>query len=268
MLALDMSGSMQATDIAPSRAAAAQRAADLFVTEVPAGVSVGVMQFNQAPLVLQLPTPDNQAALDALGRLRIGGGTAIGYAIEEATGILRPASGPPGQGTVAGQGGGTAPPGQGTAAGQGSGTAPPNTGGTRAGKAAAAIVLLSDGKSTSGPDAIAAARRAGSLHIPIFTVAIGTPGGTIALRHRDGSGSVNVPVPVEPQELAEIAKVSGGQAYTARDAGRLSAIYRQLGARLSRRSERRDLTGYLTGAGLALVLLGSAMALGWFGRLI
>ncbi len=257
MLALDMSGSMQATDIAPSRAVAAQHAADAFVTGVPAGVSVGVMQFNQAPLVLQLPTPSDQAALDALGRLRIGGGTAIGYAIDEALGILAPAAAASGQGAAAGQGARAATPSAG-------GSAPD----PRAGKVAAAIVLLSDGKSTSGPDAIAAARRAARLRIPIFTVALGTPGGRIALRRRDGSGSVSVPVPLEGQELAEIARVSGGQAYTATDAGRVSAIYRQLGARLGHRSQRRDLTGYVTGAGLALVLLGSALSLGWFGRLI
>jgi Ca-activated chloride channel homolog len=230
MLALDMSGSMQADDIAPSRAAAAQRAADTFVTGVPAGVGVGVMQFDQAPLVLTLPTRNRQAALDALGRLHIGGGTAIGYAIEESLGILRPAAG-------------------GTGTGE-------------------AIVLLSDGKSTSGPNAVAEARRARRLHIPIFTVSIGTPSGTIQVRHTHGPGSATVHVPVEGGELAAVAQASGGQAYTAADADRLSAIYRQLGARLGHRSERRDLTGYMTGAGLALVLLGSALTLGWFGRLI
>jgi Ca-activated chloride channel homolog len=263
MLALDMSGSMQATDIAPSRAAAAQRAADTFVTGVPAQVSVGVMQFNQAPLVLQLPTPSDQAALDALGRLRIGGGTAIGYAIEEALGILRPSGNAASTETAAERE-------QGTAAGPGAGTGSGATAapGASAKQATAAIVLLSDGKSTGGPDSLAAARRAGRLHVPIFTVALGTPDGRIALRHRNGSGSVSVPVPVETQELAEIARLSGGRAYTATDADHLSAIYRQLGARLGHRSERRDLTGYLTGAGLGLLLFGSALSLGWFGRLI
>jgi Ca-activated chloride channel homolog len=262
MLALDMSGSMQATDIAPNRAAAAQHAADTFVTGVPSQVSVGVMQFNQAPLVLALPTHDNQAALDALGHLRIGGGTAIGYAIEEALGILRPSTDPARTETAA-----EPEPEPGAAAGQGAGaTATPGAAGTK--RATAAIVLLSDGKSTSGPDPLAAARRAARLHIPIFTVALGTPGGRIALHRRDGSGTVSVPVPLESQELAQIARLSGGQAYTATDASHLSAIYRQLGAQLGHRKEHRDLTGYLTGAGLSLLLVGSALSLGWFGRLI
>jgi Ca-activated chloride channel family protein len=237
MLALDMSGSMQARDVAPSRAAAAQRAADVFAGGIPADVAVGVMQFNQTPHVLAAPTHNHRAAIEALGRLRVGGGTAIGSAIEESLALLKPSADPPGR------------------------DSDPK-------RASAAIVLLSDGKSTSGTDPFAAARAARRLHIPIFTVAIGTTSGTISLRRRGGNGAVTVPVPVESDELARVAELSGGQTYTAADAGRLSAIYRGLSARLSHRRERRDLTPYLVGAGLALLLLGSALSLAWFGRLI
>ncbi len=236
ILALDMSGSMQARDVTPSRAAAAQHAADIFVGTIPAAVGVGVMQFNQAPEVLAAPTRNHRAAIDALGRLRIGGATAIGSAVDTALALLRPSADPAGQ-----------------------------TAGT---KASAAIVLLSDGKSTSGADPLAAARAARRAHIPIFTVAIGTPGGTISVPHRNGDGVATVPVPVESRELAEVAQLSGGRTYTAADAGHLSAIYRQLSARLSHRSERRDLTSYFLGAALGALLLGSALSLAWFGRLI
>src|SRR6202044_1558326 len=134
-----------------------QRAADVFVGRVPAQVGVGVMQFNQAPLVLAAPTRNHRAAIEALGRLRIGGGTAIGSAVDTALALLRPATDPAGQTTA-----------------------------PRGDRASAAIVLLSDGKSTSGADPLAAARAARRAHIPIFTVAIGTPGGTISVRHRNG----------------------------------------------------------------------------------
>jgi Ca-activated chloride channel family protein len=234
MLALDMSGSMQARDVQPSRAAAAQRAADDFVDGVPAGVAVGVMQFNQAPEVLAAPTTDHRSAIEALGRLRIGGGTAVGSAVDSALALLRPMA---------------------------------DTG-VASGKASAAVVLLSDGKSTSGADPLAAARAARKLHVPIFTVAIGTLAGTISVRHRDGSGTATIPVPVEARELAQVAALSGGRTYTAADAGHLSSIYKQLSARLSHRSERRDLTPYFLGVGLALLLLGSALSLTWFGRLV
>jgi Ca-activated chloride channel family protein len=254
MLALDMSGSMQAHDIAPSRAAAAQHAADVFIGGVPGGVAVGVMQFNQTPQVLATPTKNHRAAIEALGHLRIGGGTAIGSAVATSLALLRAASDQR-DGAGANQ--------------THSGTADPSPApGTTNGKASAAIVLLSDGKSTSGADPLAAARAARRLHIPIFTVAIGTSSGTISVARRDGRGAATVPVPVEGSELAQVAELSGGHAYTAADAGHLSAIYRQLSARLSHRSERRELTPYFLGAGLALLLLGSALSLTWFGRLI
>ncbi len=236
MLALDMSGSMQSHDIVPSRAAAAQHAADDFVGGLPSEVGVGVMQFNQTPQLLAAPTRNHRAAIEALGRLRVGGGTAIGSAIDSALAILRPTADP--------------------------------SGATERERAAAAIVLLSDGGSTSGDDPLAAARAARRLHIPVFTVALGTPTGTISVPHRDGRGVATIPVPVQSRELAQVAALSGGRTYAAADADHLSAIYKQLSARLSHRRERRDLTPDFLGAGLALLLLGSALSLTWFGRLI
>jgi Ca-activated chloride channel family protein len=257
MLALDMSGSMQAHDIAPSRAAAAQHAADVFIGGVPGGVAVGVMQFNQTPEVLATPTADHRAAIEALGHLRIGGGTAIGSAVDTSLALLRRAAGRSAAAGASRTNGGTAGDGD-----------PAVAGGAPSQKASAAIVLLSDGKSTSGADPLAAARAARQLHIPIFTVAIGTSSGTISVPRRDGRGVATVPVPVEGSELARVAELSGGHAYTAADAGHLSAIYRQLSARLSHREEHRELTPYLLGAGLGLLLLASALSLTWFGRLI
>ncbi len=274
MLALDMSGSMQARDVAPSRAGAAQHAADVFLGALPAGAEVGVMQFNQAPLVLALPTRNHRATFRALGRLRIGGGTAIGSAVDTALAILRPLADPASSSTGQ-QGGADQKAGLGSATGQqtggeqtGGASASPVPDAAGAQGASAAIVLLSDGKSTSGADPVAAARAARRLHIPIFTVSLGTPGGTISVRHRDGTGSAVVPVPVESGELAQIARTSGGRTYAAADADHLTEIYRQLSARLSHHSEQRSLTAYLLAAGLGLLLLGSGLSLGWFGRLI
>lgn len=263
MLALDMSGSMQSHDVAPSRAGAAQRAADDFVDGTPGEVAIGVMQFNQTPDVLALPTRDHRAAIEALGRLRIGGGTAVGSAIDAALAILRPSADPAAAGTGAGNAQGT------TSGDPGPQSSDPGAGNTPDGKrSAAAIVLLSDGGSTSGDDPLAAARAARSLHIPVFTVALGTLDGTISVPHRDGKGTATIHVPVQTHELAEVAQLSGGHAYSAADAGHLSAIYRQLSARLSHRSARHELLPYLLGAALGLLLLGSTLSIAWFGRLI
>ncbi len=239
MLATDVSGSMRATDISPDRVTAAQAAADAFVTSTPGAVKVGVMQFNQHPLVLAQPTQDHLALYTALGRLRTGGGTAIGSALQEALSALAPTAAP-------------------TASSSGANSSAP----TRA------IVLLSDGYSTSGPDPLAAARESGRLHVPIFTVSLGTPGGTITVSGAHGRGKVTRHVPPDPQALGRIALLSGGHPYAVADAARLKDVYRQLGSQLAHASRRREVTAYFVGAGLLLLVVGSALSLHWFGRLI
>lgn len=226
MLVTDVSGSMTATDVAPTRLAAARRAAKRFLAGVPKQVSVGVMAFNQAPRVLQSPTRDRAAAGAALDRLAPSGGTATGTAIQAAVRILSRIPGA----------GGKRPP--------------------------AAVVLLSDGKSTRGVAPGQAAREAGRLRIPIFTVALGTASGTIRV------GAETRRVPPDPEALAHVARASGGKAFTAADAGRLRQVYERLGSQLGRRKEKREITAAFAGAGLALLLLSSAMSLGWFGRLV
>lgn len=238
MLATDVSGSMRATDIAPNRVTAAQSAADAFVTASPSSVRVGIMEFNEHPLVLALPGQDHLALYAALGRLRTGGGTAIGSALNEALGVL------------------------------GAGAAPERSSSVASGAPTRAIVLLSDGYSTSGPDPLVVARQSARLRIPIFTVALGTPGGTITVSGAHGRGSVTRPVPPDPQALSRIALLSGGRPYTVADARRLSQVYRQLGSQLGHTSRRREVTVYFAGAGLLLLMLGSALSLHWFGRLI
>jgi Ca-activated chloride channel family protein len=128
-------------------------------------------------------------------------------------------------------------------------------------------VLLSDGKATSGTDPLAAARAARRLRIPVYTVALGTPGGTITVPRR-GGGTQAVKVPPDPQSLARIASESGGRSFTAATASGLKEVYAKLGSQLSHRKAKRQVTSAFAGGGLALLLLGAAMSLRWFGRLI
>ncbi len=230
VLADDISGSMQATDVAPSRERAAQRAGREFIASVPATVQVGVLEFSRAPLVLQSPTFDHQLASRALARPpRFGGGTAIGEAILTAAHELRAVP------RVAGR----RPPG--------------------------AIVLISDGASNVGIGAVAAARRVAAMHIRIYTVSVGTPHGTIEIRR--GSGTVTAAVPVAREQLAEIATASGGMSFRSSDAAGVDSAYRHLAAQLGRRRVNEQITQSFAGAGLVLLLFGSAMSLRWFGRL-
>jgi len=229
MLANDVSGSMRATDVAPSRLGAAERAAKRFLATVPSTVQVGLIEFARTPAVLQSPTTDHAVTSAAFAQLQTSGGTAIGDAILAAVGELRSVP------LVAGK----RPPG--------------------------AIVMISDGSSNLGADPLAAARQAGALHIPIYTVAVGTPNGTITFKR--GARMVTSAVPVSPQQLAQIASLSGGRAFTASDAAGLSAVYARLAAQLGRKHVKREITASFAGGGLVLLLLGSALSLRWFGRL-
>ena len=231
MLAEDISSSMQATDVAPSRLGAAQRAAQRFASEVPSAVQVGLVEFAYAPRVLQSPTSDHALSKAALARVpRTSGGTAVGEAILTAASELRSVP----------RIGGRLPPG--------------------------AIVLISDGASNVGVSPLAVARQAAAWHIPVYTVSVGTPSGTIQIKR--GSRTVTAPVPVSGAELAEVARLSGGRAFTAADAAGVSAVYDRLAVRLGNKRVKEQITTSFAGLGLALLLLGSALTLRWFGRLV
>jgi Ca-activated chloride channel homolog len=230
MLANDTSGSMSATDVAPSRLAAAEKAANQFLAKVPASVRVGLLEFNTHVALLQSPTTDHTLVSSALAQLRPTGGTAIGDALRTALHTLA-----------------TVP--------KLNGKAPP-----------AAIVLLSDGASDVGSDPITAAEQAATEHIPVYTVEMGTAHGTVI--ETRGNRTVTVPVPPNPQQLAEIARISHGQAFTATNAKGLDTVYQRLGAELGHKKVKHEMTATFAGGGLALLLLGGVASLVWFGRLI
>lgn len=230
MLADDVSSSMASLDVAPSRLGAAEHAAAQFIASVPSAIRIGVVEFNQKPVLLQSPTPDHTSARAALGQLRASGHTAIGDAINRALGVLRSLR-------------------------TSTGKRPPG-----------AIVLLSDGTSTTGADPLAAARQAAAQHIPVYTVALGTDHGTITTRH--GTKNVSVPVPLNPSELQQIARLSGGREFTAANAGGLKTVYSHLAAQLGHKHVNREVSASFAGSGLLLLLLGSGLSLAWFGRLV
>jgi Ca-activated chloride channel family protein len=235
MLLTDVSGSMLATDVKPNRLVAARRAAKAFIEQVPKQVNVGIEAFNQVPQVLANPTTDRDALAQALGRLKSSGGTATGEAIQTGTRVLQQA---PTQ----------------------NGKKPPS-----------AIVLLSDGASTKGVDPVAAAQAAAKLKIPVYTVTLGTAAGTITVPRSEANpsaGTITKPVPPDEASLRQISQASGGKSYSAESADDLSDVYKRLGSQLGTKKEPREITAGFAGAGLALLALGAAMSLRWFGRLI
>ncbi len=231
MLVNDISSSMSATDVSPSRLGAAKKAASKFVSGVPDGVEVGLVEFARHPILLQSPTTNHATTLGAIAGLRPGGGgTAIGEALTTALHAL----------TTLPKKDGKRPPG--------------------------AIVLLSDGSSNVGTGPLAVARQAKADHIPVYTISLGTAHGTIPIKQK--GQTVNTPVPVSSQELAEIAQASGGKAYTAANSAKANEVYAHLAVQLGHKQVKREITADVAGGGLVLLIAGGALSLLWFGRLV
>jgi Ca-activated chloride channel homolog len=230
ILTLDVSGSMAATDVSPSRMTAAKRAAEDFLDKVPAGVRVGAVAFSTGVDVVAAPTTDHDAVRAAVDALQPGGGTALGDAIGRSVEVARS-----------------------VAAGQ---KPPP-----------AAILLLSDGANTVGTvDPLAAAEQAHAAGVRIYTVALGTSAGTVTLTDDFGVAQT-IPVPPDPATLEQVARNTGGRAFTAVTESGLRSVYQRLGSQLGSTKERRDVTYAFAAAGAALLLAGASLSALWFNRI-
>jgi Ca-activated chloride channel family protein len=231
MLTTDYSGSMQATDVAPTRLAAARAAAERFLKQVPDTVRVGLVTFNQSARLIESPTTDRDVIRSAIALLQPSGGTATGEALAVSLTALSAETDDAGR------------------------------------RVPSAIVLLSDGKSVRGRPPSELALRAKELKIPIYTVALGTPTGTITVRKPDGTSETK-PVPPDPFEMEKVAALSGGRAFTADNVERLSTVYEQLGSKIGYVKEQRELTAAFSGGALVLLAAGALLSLHWFRRLV
>ena len=225
IMIMDGSRSMQAVDVEPSRISAAKAAGRSFIDRVPERLRLGFVGYSQTPTIVQRPTTDKQAIRTALDNLVADGGTATGEAIDAALNSL-------------------------------------NERGQR-GSAPAAIVLLSDGKSTDGRDPVEIARRAKRMRVPIFTVALGTPDGVVP----GGPYGQPLPVPPDPETMRRIARVSGGQAYEIDEGDALERVYESLGSRIGTREEKREVSASFALGGLLLLGAAAGLAVRWRSRL-
>ena len=250
IVAIDVSRSMEATDVTPNRLDAARAAASTFVEGLPDTFNVGVVTFSGTTSVLAEPTTDHAAVIARLQTLSLADSTAIGEAVftslEQVAAMEARDDGPAGGDGTAGDGG----------AGGGS-----ESEDGEALEVPARIVLLSDGSNTRGREPAEAAVSASEAGVPVSTIAYGTEFGVIESQGR------TVPVPVDEETLAELADTTGGQAYTAASGDELTAVYEDIGSSIGWRTEPRELTPYLAALALVLMTVGGVMSLRWFARL-
>jgi Ca-activated chloride channel homolog len=229
VLAMDVSRSMKANDVEPTRLDAARIAAKTFLDEVPKKFRVGVVSFATRAAVGVAPTEDRNLVVTALDTLKPGEGTAIGDAVALSLRV-------------------------GQSQEQGAAVTP------------RAIVLLSDGARDGGQiDPAEAAQQAKRRSVPVYSVLVGTPDGVVEEKLTGGFRRI-IRVPPDPQTLEQVATTSGGEFFAAPDAQGLSRVYEELGSRLGTRDEDREVTDVFAGLAAALLLIAATASAFLFRR--
>ena len=252
ILAMDVSGSMRATDVQPTRLAAAQAAAKAFVAEQPENVRIGVVAFAGTATVAQAPTRNHEDVVAAIDRFQLQRATAIGSAIVVSLATLFPDAGIDLAALTYGEGNKrTAKP---PASFK---PVPPGS------YASGVIVLLTDGQRTTGPDSLKMARMAAERGVRIYTVGVGTPQGSIV-----GIEGWSMRVGLDEETLKTIADLTRGEYFYAGTAVDLKKIYESLRSRLVLERKRTEVTALFAAGAAALVVLSAALSLAWFSRIL
>src|SRR6476660_9162520 len=216
VVTIDVSLSMEATDVQPNRLDAAKAGAEQFVESLPPKFNVALVSFAGSATTLVPPTLDRGAVTAAIASLRPQPSTAIGEGIYTSLAALN--------------------------------QVPPDPSDPNA-DVPGRIVLLSDGKTQLGRPSDEAARAAAAQNVPIYTIAYGTEGGYIDVQGK------RKPVPVDKTELAKMSRISGGEAYTAGSAGELRQVYKDIGSSVGKEKVDQEVTSRYAGFGLAFAIL-------------
>jgi len=259
LLAIDISRSMRVEDVKPNRMVAAQEAAKTFLAAVPRHIEVGLVTFAGSAQVAQSATFDHPSLVGAIDAIQMQYGTAIGNAIVLCLAELFPdhgidleemTFGPRRQARSLDEKRGAAkvPPKQITPMAPGS-------------YDSAAIILLSDGRRTTGVDTLQAARMAADRGVKIYVIGLGTPDGHAAL----GEGMA-IYMQLDEPTLREVAKLTGGEYHHAATAEALHSVYQHLGSRLQTAQRDTELTALLALAAAIVLVTGAGLSVWWFGR--
>ncbi len=257
MLAMDVSLSMRVTDVKPSRLVAAQEAAKLFLREVPRAGEVALVTFAGSSEVAQRATLDRDALAAAIDAVQMQIGTAIGNAIVLCLAELFPDHGiDVGEMTFGRKRSGRSLDDKDKPGPRQIEPVPPGS------YRSAAIVLLSDGRRTTGVDTLEAAKMAADRGVRIYVVALGTVKG-------DAATPEGLPIYMQLDEptLREVARMTGGEYHHAGTAEELRSIYEDLGSRMEVLTRETELTALLALCAALVLLASGALSLAWFGRI-
>jgi Ca-activated chloride channel family protein len=261
MLAIDVSLSMRARDIQPTRMVAAQEAAKAFVQEQPDDVRVGLVTFAGSASLVQAPTRDREALVAAIDQFKMQTHTAIGSGILLALATLFPEDGieleqkppnadPRGYGKHVGSKDAKGP--------QKPAFKPVEPGSNNS----FAIILLTDGRRTIGPDSLDAARMAAERGVRVFTVGFGTADGAPA-----EINGYSVYMRFDEEVLKGIAGITKAEYFHAASANELKRVYEELNARYVLENRKTEVSALLSAVAAALAVLAGGLSIVWFGRL-
>jgi Ca-activated chloride channel family protein len=263
ILAIDVSGSMRANDVQPSRIVAAQAAARSFVSELPRNTRLGVVSFAATASVVQPPTLNREDILAALERFQLQRGTAVGSGILVSLKMIFPeiefdlgASNPrPSPSRDAARG--TSLDREPKAQAPEFKPVPPGS------YNSAVIILLTDGQTTTGPDPIESSRMAAERGIRVFTVGIGTTNGEIL-----GEEGWSMRVRLDESSLKQIASETKAEYFYADNAADLTKVYKMLNSRLVMEKKETEITALFSAVAALLVMLSGLLSMMWFNRIL
>ena len=274
ILAMDVSGSMRAADVNPSRIVAAQNAARQYIKDQPKDVVIGIVAFAATAFVVQNPTTDRTSLNTAIDRFELQRGTAVGSGIMVSLSTLFPQEDFPinqfnAQGGYGGgfggndfyrrRYGGYALGSPQAAAGPKKPHVPVEPGSYKN----AVIILLTDGQTNAGFDPIEAARKASEYGVKVYTVGFGTTRGNIV-----GFGGFSMRAQLDEDSLKKIADMTKARYFHAASADELKAVYNVLSKQIITETKEMEISSFFAAAAAVLLLISAGLSLAWFNRVL
>ncbi len=238
IFALDVSLSMKAQDVRPTRLDAAKQATVAAIRHLPSDVQTGIVSFAQSAFTEVMPTRDHEQAISAVQDLRLREGTAVGNGIIASIDLIDQTSEKMEEDAIG------------------------KLDSTNNHPQPGAIILLSDGDTKSGIDPLQAARKAADERIPIYTIAFGTDNATVDVQGEQ------IPVSVDEKELLDIASVTQGEFFRALNADSLTLVFKNFSAKIGLETVRQDITPFFAITAASMLLFSLGFSVFWFGRLM